>query len=167
MVRLPIERFTWMSLDTVNDLINSITAASSDLKRKGHLIDMIMEALGLSKHKLTDEMPSNSQYAGQQRWFYHLCNIGSSFGLHNYYVNMPKALGGGGAKPLMRKAYFYYDKLPFGNYIYDRGKKTDKVDKRKRMSEFLLLAMIVMMDLIDDENITIVFWSYFSGTRIL
>lgn len=132
LVRLPIERFTWMSLDTVNDLINSITAASSDLKRKGHLIDMVMEALGLSKHKLTDEMPSNSQYAGQQRWFYHLCNIGSSFGLHNYYVNMPKALGGGGAKPLMRKAYFYYDKLPFGNYIYDRGKKTDKVDKRKK-----------------------------------
>lgn len=132
LVRLPIERFTWMSLDTVNDLINSITAASSDIKRKGHLIDMIMEALGLSKHKLTDEMPSNSQYAGQQRWFYHLCNIGSSLGLHNYYVNMPKALGGGGAKPLMRKAYFYYDKLPFGNYIYDRGTKKDKKDKRKK-----------------------------------
>lgn len=105
-MRLTIERFTFFSPQTAMDLISSPTAALSDWKRKAKLFDLMYDAVGLSEHDLHEEV-KRGRYAGEERWKYNLFNGLSSFGINNWYADMPEDLGGGGAKSVKEKGNFY------------------------------------------------------------
>ena len=122
-----IERAVWFVPSTVSDLITSITPASGGMGKISHLGDIIIEGLGLSKHKLSDPVKSGN-YKGKSRLFYHMFNVGSIFGLHNWYTNMPKFLGGGGAYVLNQKARWYKKPIIGSDHIY--GEKQKKSDRK-------------------------------------
>lgn len=117
-----IERSVWFVPSTVSDLITSITPASGGMGKISHLGDIIIEGLGLSKHKLSDPVESGN-YKGKSRLFYHTFNVGSIFGLHNWYTNMPKFLGGGGAYVLNQKARWYKKPIIGSDHIYGEKQK--------------------------------------------
>lgn len=122
-----IERSVWFVPSTVSDLITSITPASGGMGKISHLGDIIIEGLGLSKHKLDDPVKSGN-YKGKSRLFYHMFNVGSIFGLHNWYTNMPKFLGGGGAYVLNQKARWYKKPIIGSDHIY--GEKQKKSERK-------------------------------------
>lgn len=133
-IRLTIDRTVWFSPSTVSDLITSITPAAGGANKIGHLGDIIVEGLGLSKHKLDDPVKSGN-YKDKSRLFYHTFNVGSIFGLHNWYTNMPKFLGGGGAYVLNQKTRWYKQINPLADEIYGE-KNEDKKKKKKRKSTY-------------------------------
>lgn len=105
-LRLAIERTVWMNPTTIMDLISSPTAALSDWRRKLKIFDLFYDSVGLSDYKLHDEV-KRGRYAEAERWKYNLFNAMSSFGLNNWYADMPEELGGGGAKSVNEKTNFY------------------------------------------------------------
>lgn len=117
-----IERSVWFVPSTVSDLITSITPASGGMGKISHLGDIVIEGLGLSKHKLSDPVESGN-YKGKSRLFYHMFNVGSIFGLHSWYTNMPKFLGGGGAYVLNQKARWYKKPIIGSDHIYGEKQK--------------------------------------------
>lgn len=132
-IRLTIDRTVWFSPSTVSDIITSITPAAGGANKVGHIGDIIIEGLGLSKHKLDDPMKSGN-YKGKSRLFYHTFNVGSIFGLNNWYTNMPKFLGGGGAYVLNQKSRWYKKINPISDEIY--GEKNEKNTTKKRKSVY-------------------------------
>lgn len=122
-----IERSVWFVPSTVSDLITSITPASGGAGKISHLGDIMIEGLGLSKHKLDDPVKSGN-YKDKSRLFYHTFNVGSIVGLHNWYTNMPKFLGGGGAYVLNQKARWYKKPIIGADHIY--GEKEEKSDRK-------------------------------------
>ena len=127
-LRLAIERATWLNPSTAMDLISSPTAALSDWKRKMKLFDLFYDYVGLSDHELTEEV-KNGRYVGAQRWKYNLFNGLSSFGVNNWYADMPEELGGGGAKSVAEKANFYkglVKQIPVAGPIIAPSKKEEK-----------------------------------------
>lgn len=141
LIRLTIDRATFYSASTLNDLIRSITSATSSFDKNAHAVDMIMEALELSNHKLDDPV-KNGNYKGHSRLFYHTFNVLNFVGLHNWYTNMPKSLGGGGSYVINQNTKYYKRIMPFKNQIFgkndEKSKKTKKYvdpDMRREMRE--------------------------------
>ena len=133
-IRLTIDRTVWFSPTTVSDLITSITPAIGGMGKMSHIGDLIVEGLGLSKHKLDDPVKSGN-YKDKNRLFYHTFNVGSIVGMNNWYTNMPKFLGGGGAYVLNQKARWYKKLVPLSDQIYGE-KHEDKKKKKKRKSAY-------------------------------
>lgn len=130
LVRIAIERATWLNPSTAMDLISSPTAALSDWKRKLKLFDLLYDATGLSDHQL-DEIMKNGRYIDAQRWKYNLFNGLSSLGINNWYADMPEELGGGGTKSIKEKTNFYkglVKSIPFAGPILFPSKKNDDVN---------------------------------------
>lgn len=133
-LRLAIERATWMNPTTAMDLISSPTAALSDWRRKLRIFDLFYDAAGLSDYKLHDEV-KRGRYVGAERWKYNLFNSLSSFGLNNWYADMPEEFGGGGAKSVNEKTNFYRGvakKIPVAGRMFPNKKQKESKKKSKK-----------------------------------
>lgn len=134
-IRLVIDRAVWFSPSTLSDIITSITPANGGVSKVSHIMDIIVEGLGLSKHKLSDPVKSGN-YKDKSRLFYHTFNVGSVVGLNSWYTNMPKFLGGGGAYVINQKTRWYKKVMPLSDYIYGE-RNVDKDKKKKRKSTYV------------------------------
>ena len=133
-LRVAIERTTWFSPNTFLDLIQSPTALYSDWKRRLKIIDLITESMGLSDYSPTDEVKTGN-FKGVPRWEYNLLSALSGFGTHNWYTNMPKELGGGGAPVVRKKEGFYHKLIPDpAKWIFLPNKIEDEKGKKSRGS---------------------------------
>lgn len=134
-LRLTIERATWMNSTTAMDLISSPTAALSDWRRKLKIFDLFYDYAGLSDYNLHDEV-KRGRYVGAERWKYNLFNSLSSFGLNNWYADMPEELGGGGAKSVNEKTNFYRDvvkKIPVAGRLFPNKKQRESSGGNKKI----------------------------------
>lgn len=135
-MRLTIERFTFFSPQTAMDLISSPTAALSDWKRKAKIFDLMYDAVGLSEHDLHEEV-KQGRYAGEERWKYNLFNALSSFGVNNWYADMPEFAGGGGAKSVREKSNFYKGLIkgvPMGQLVVPKKESEEHTQSSRRSS---------------------------------
>jgi hypothetical protein len=111
-LRLLIERVTLYNPFTLLETITTPMTAYSDMKRKFKGLDLLLDFTPYGEHDLDDEVKQGN-FKGESRWKYNLFSMLSSFGLYNWYTNMPEMnvgdynIGGGGAKTIRNKANYY------------------------------------------------------------
>lgn len=111
-LRLNLERITYYNPATLLETITTPATAYSDFKRKVRGLDLLLDFTPLGEHDLDDDVKQGN-FKGEKRWKYDLFSMLSSFGLYNWYTNMPEIkvgdynVGGGGAKTIRSKANFY------------------------------------------------------------
>jgi hypothetical protein len=129
--RLAVERLTWYNPNTMLEIIQSPTTAISDYKRKLKVFEIFFDAVGFGGKSLNDVMSKNSNFAGQPRWVYDICNAFSAFGLYNWYTNMPAEVGGGDAHTMKKKRNFYKKFTSGAIFNFFSGKKDDDEKESK------------------------------------
>lgn len=85
LMRLSIERLTMWNMDTLLDLINSVTTAKGDLDKKMHIIDIIKDIIYYTQHGELEYEKSYGTYKGKSKLFKDIMYTFNSLGLHNIY----------------------------------------------------------------------------------
>lgn len=91
LMRLTIERLTWINPGTITDLVNSITPSKTDFDRKFKIIDLIQDLnTGINEHGISNydewDKVKSGAYKGQTKVFKDLLQTMSSTGAHNLYT---------------------------------------------------------------------------------
>ena len=96
LLRLTIERITFLNPGTLGDLITSITPSTADFDRKMHVIDLMQDIYsGVRDHASLEDMSlhidewekvKRGAYKGKPRAFKDLLLTLSSVGMHNAYT---------------------------------------------------------------------------------
>lgn len=92
LIRISIERMTFMNPNTLMELVNSITPSKSDFDRKFKLFDLIQDVfVGFRDHGTQfdewEKVKGSSAYKGKPVAFRDLMQTLSSLGAHNLYTS--------------------------------------------------------------------------------
>ena len=92
LLRIAIERMTFMNPNTLLELINSVTPSKSDIDRKFKLFNLIQDAfVGFKEHGTKfdewEKVKGQSAYKGKPVAFRDLMQTLSSLGAHNLYTS--------------------------------------------------------------------------------
>lgn len=135
-LRLAVERITYYNPATLAETITTPATAYSDFKRKLKGLDLLLDFTPLGEHDLDDTVKQGN-FKGEKRWKYDLFSMLSTFGLYNWYTNMPEIqigeynVGGGGAKTIRSKANFYKKFSSWIQKLAPYGQEEEQVKSKK------------------------------------
>lgn len=130
LMRLAIVRMTFMSPDTVMDLISSVTASYTDIQNKMEITDLLSEVIqGYSEYGWDfdkwDKVTGQSAYKGKPKAFRSLAKTLSFTGMH-------AILSASNEEGIKAKTKWYKRMLYWSNYLHQKEKTTSSSVTKKR-----------------------------------
>lgn len=147
LLKLAIERMTFMNPDTLLEIITSVTASKSDIDRKFKLWNLIQDLyIGITEHgelrrddvfpyyhpslhlEDWDRIKGQSAYKGDLKVFYDIMHVLSSTGAHGLYTSSSK-------QALDVKTKFYKKLAPWTRLWHKKQSKSTGKNKSTKKSK--------------------------------